>query len=185
MPYTADDCSDLCWPSGGSPRDVAASDHVKCEAELMDFSDPAKRYAYCACACHHLPGLPGFRSVTSGRHVTREQYVKWSQLPEPVINFVIEARKPGRGWITMTNAGADEVAGRGAYSDWVLSKYATGSSTEYRLVKRTAVITDEVLLITGSDDESVFISGNERLAKLLADHPDLTGEQPGDGTSGA
>ena len=72
MPYTADDCSRLCWPGGGGPSQDPG-DHRACERELMDFSDPAKQYGYCACECHHVPGLPGFDERTSGRGVSRDQ----------------------------------------------------------------------------------------------------------------
>jgi hypothetical protein len=37
----------------------------------MDFSDPDKQWAYCADDCHHVPGLPGYNEMTSGRYVTR------------------------------------------------------------------------------------------------------------------
>lgn len=72
MPYTADDCSDLCWPYDGGPSQNT-EDHERCEADLMDFSDPRKDYAYCACDCHYRPELPGFRATTAGRWITREE----------------------------------------------------------------------------------------------------------------
>lgn len=65
------------------------------------------------------------------------------------VNYVVEARKGSRPWLAMSNAGGDENAGRTAYGSWLGSKRATGGTTggtmEYRLVRRTAVITDEIL----------------------------------------
>lgn len=66
MPYTAEDCSELCWPRGGPAQDPRA--HEACERDL---TDPQKQSGYCACDCHHVPGLPGFREQTAGRYVTR------------------------------------------------------------------------------------------------------------------
>jgi hypothetical protein len=64
---------------------------------------------------------------------------------EPVVNYLVEARKGGRDWITMSNAGDDEVAGRMMHQDWLASKRHGNWSTEYRLVKRVATFTDVVL----------------------------------------
>lgn len=73
-----------------------------------------------------------------------------------VINYVVEARVPPRDWITMTFADTEE-QGRTAYDSWLASKQACGFSTEYRLVKRTAIITDEPLAST--EDEKEALSG--------------------------
>jgi hypothetical protein len=72
MPYTADDCSELCWPPGKLLDEVPPEDHARCEQQLMDFSNPEKQSAYCACDCHYVPGLPGFSETVAGRYVTRE-----------------------------------------------------------------------------------------------------------------
>jgi len=67
-------------------------------------------------------------------------------MSEPeVINYVVEARRAGRPWITMHSTGDDEELGRAVYSDWLASKRHTESTLEYRLVRRTAVFTDEVI----------------------------------------
>jgi hypothetical protein len=66
--------------------------------------------------------------------------------PEPVVNYVIEARRGDRPWIIMSNTGDNEELGRAAYDDWLAAKQHAGSSTlRYRLVRRTAVITDEIV----------------------------------------
>jgi len=64
---------------------------------------------------------------------------------ELVVNYIVEARKRDRNWLMMSNAGDDEMAGKVAYQSWLASKRATGSSLEYRLVKRVATFTDVVL----------------------------------------
>lgn len=72
MTATADDYSPACWPRGSRyPSQIQAA-HERCDADLMDFSDPAKMWAYCACHCHHRADLPGFVEYTSGRCVERE-----------------------------------------------------------------------------------------------------------------
>lgn len=71
MPYTYDDCSRLCWPEDASWPSRRPENHEECERQLMDFSDPDKQWAYCADDCHHVPGLPGYNEMTSGRYVTR------------------------------------------------------------------------------------------------------------------
>lgn len=67
-------------------------------------------------------------------------------MTETHVNWVVEARRAASNtWITMVNAADDEVAGRACYKDWLTSKARTGSTMKYRLVKRTAVVTDEVI----------------------------------------
>lgn len=61
------------------------------------------------------------------------------------VNWVVEASAHSRPWITMTNAGDKEELGRLSYQAWLDSRAAAGGSARYRLVKRTAVITDEVV----------------------------------------
>lgn len=77
MPHTTEDCSKLCRPPDVNPGNVPEESHASCEADLMDFSDPGKKWSYCACDCHHKPGMPGYQERTSGRHVTREQARKF------------------------------------------------------------------------------------------------------------
>jgi hypothetical protein len=64
---------------------------------------------------------------------------------ETVVNYVVESRKGDRPWQTMWNTAGDEEAGRAAYNSFLASKRVKGFALDYRLVRRTAVITDEVL----------------------------------------
>ena len=69
VPY-ADEFSVLCGPPSPDSPDENDPRHAECEAQLTDFSDLGKQWAYCACDCHHKPDLPGFREHTAGRYVT-------------------------------------------------------------------------------------------------------------------
>jgi hypothetical protein len=64
------------------------------------------------------------------------------------VSYIVEARRGDRpwiAWIAMSNTGNDEELGRKVYEDWLASKRRTGSTLQYQLVRRTAVITDEVI----------------------------------------
>lgn len=62
------------------------------------------------------------------------------------VSWVVEALRPGTvSWTAMTNAGDNEELGRALFTDWLKSKARSASAVQYRLVKRTAVITDEVI----------------------------------------
>src|SRR5215469_14431200 len=63
-----------------------------------------------------------------------------------IVNYVVEHRLPGGPWGT-TDMADDEPAGRKRYDNWNKSKASKerDGRLEFRLVKRTAAITDEVL----------------------------------------
>jgi hypothetical protein len=58
------------------------------------------------------------------------------------VNYVVEFRVDDRPWRTWLNAGGDEQHARDACRT---AQAGRRRRTEFRLVKRTAVITDEVL----------------------------------------
>ena len=60
---------------------------------------------------------------------------------ETVTSYVIEASVPGKPWITWAHAD-DEAGARIAYASFLASRR---TRTRFRLARRTAVITDEVL----------------------------------------
>jgi len=64
---------------------------------------------------------------------------------EVVTNYVVEFRAPGRSWLAFANGGDDRKAAERAFEIGAGSRRSTGLSTEYRLVRRTALVTDEVL----------------------------------------
>lgn len=67
---------------------------------------------------------------------------------ETVFSYLVQASRDGVTWIDMTNCGASEEAAGQAYDSWLASKEATGVGTDYRLVMRTTVVTEEVLRTT-------------------------------------
>jgi hypothetical protein len=78
---------------------------------------------------------------------------------ETVVNYVVEARVPGKPWLTMQlipeNAG--KPFAHKAYENWL----ASPGHLEYRLLRRTAVVTDEVLVEgrPGDDEGSAHQEG--------------------------
>lgn len=58
-----------------------------------------------------------------------------------VVNYIVEGHVPGKGDITFEISDT-EPEGREAYRMWCRAR---GDQLKFRLVKRTAVITDEVL----------------------------------------
>jgi hypothetical protein len=82
---------------------------------------------------------------------------------ETVINFVVEARSPGKPWTTMWGS----PGGSPEYEALARTQFDVcrggHSGLEYRLVRRTAVITDEVL-----EDEELTQSELAVLESLCA-----------------
>jgi hypothetical protein len=60
---------------------------------------------------------------------------------ETVTSYVIEASVPGKPWLTW-GSGENEADARESYAGFLAIRR---TRTRFRLVKRTAVITDEVL----------------------------------------
>ena len=68
-----------------------------------------------------------------------------SAATETHVSWIVQARMPGRKWVTMHNAGGNAQLAYKSYAEWSRDKALTGSKMEYRLVKRTARITyDEI-----------------------------------------
>lgn len=66
--------------------------------------------------------------------------------PAVVVNYVVEASKNGVShWVTVYDGGDNLVHGEVGYQQWAGDRYVTNTTMVYRLVKRTTVITDEVL----------------------------------------
>jgi hypothetical protein len=69
-------------------------------------------------------------------------------MSEVVVNWVVEARRPGNErWATMYNGHGDgEELAREEYGRYLDAQRANpGSVLQFRLVRRTAVVTDEVI----------------------------------------
>lgn len=65
-----------------------------------------------------------------------------------VVNYVVEFRRPeATQWLTWpADYGTDEAPARRCYQDLIASKRARGGRLLHRIVRRTAIITDEVIL---------------------------------------
>ena len=64
-----------------------------------------------------------------------------------VTDYVIEIRAAGRPWTRVPGGGTEEAARRD-YRTWLGTPAIAGGRTDVRLLKRTAVVTDEVLSST-------------------------------------
>lgn len=76
---------------------------------------------------------------------------------ETLVSYVIEVREEvrrgTRPWIPMSILGDSEGVARTAYDDWLVAKRQNPRSVlRYRMVRRTAVVTDEVLVSEWPDE---------------------------------
>lgn len=62
-----------------------------------------------------------------------------------VTDYAVEVRVPGRDWTRVPGNGASEATARRDYRVWLGSSGHVSGSLAVRLIKRTAVITDEII----------------------------------------
>lgn len=66
-----------------------------------------------------------------------------------VINYVIQVRREGRPYLDVENLTDDESAARRQYDVW--QAHRRNSELEYRMIRRMAVVTDEVVREDGAE----------------------------------